>query len=278
MELADFHAGGIVTVQAVPDDHLALTAGADGSVRCYNYTLLDVQSTMKFSRRFNSPVTATAYMPKPRDETLRYMLLGFQDGVVRIVLRCSDGFKLLAALKPHRAPVAVLAVDGKHLATIGEDGAVFFFNLSMTIKGTNVTPIAYTHITGHPSCAAWDSRGKNLVIGCLSGEIYEITAPETDTVDVSKTFEVFDLPTRQFQFKRIKPKPPKKKEKAKKKKEEGERGEEGEGKALGITPCMRLALRFLLGHLTRIALFTESMTSYDCWEFHHPSLSSRPVL
>lgn len=219
--LADYHAGAIVTLNTMPDAHLAVTAGADGSVRCYDYANADVHATQIFSRRFNTPITSACYLPKIKDEAQRFMIVGFADGMVRVVMRCADDFKLVSVFKPHKSPVVAMAANGKQLATIAKDGTVFFFK---NTTPSTFTPIAYTSITGRPSCCAWDSRGKALLVGCLTGELIELEAPVE--VDTSKTFELPDLPRREFQFRMLKPPKPKKEKKKKKK------GGEGEGAAL----------------------------------------------
>jgi hypothetical protein len=51
---------------------------------------------------FDSGVTSTAMLPLAADAQQRHMLLGFDDGWVRLVARCSDGWALLAATKPFK--------------------------------------------------------------------------------------------------------------------------------------------------------------------------------
>lgn len=41
-------------------------------------------------------------LPKSLDAEKRTILVGFKDGTVRALSRCSDGWKLLSAIKPHK--------------------------------------------------------------------------------------------------------------------------------------------------------------------------------
>lgn len=53
-------------------------------------------------RCFSSPISSTALLPQAVDPAQRCMLLGYADGCVRLVGRCSDGWEVLAAARPHK--------------------------------------------------------------------------------------------------------------------------------------------------------------------------------
>lgn len=51
---------------------------------------------------FSSPASQLVSMPWRLDQDKRTVLLGFDDGTVRSLCRCKDGWKLLSAFKPHK--------------------------------------------------------------------------------------------------------------------------------------------------------------------------------
>jgi hypothetical protein len=51
---------------------------------------------------FDSGITSTAMLPLAADAQQRHMLLGFEDGWVRLVARCSYGWAVLAATRPFK--------------------------------------------------------------------------------------------------------------------------------------------------------------------------------
>jgi hypothetical protein len=52
-----------------------------------------------------------AMLPPTADPQQRHVLLGFADGSVRLVARCSDGWAVLAEARPHkvRGPTPVMS-------------------------------------------------------------------------------------------------------------------------------------------------------------------------
>lgn len=73
-------------------------AGDDGSLKAIDY----VDGVVNFSRKFNAALTRLVWLPKEYDAEQRTLVAGFADGVIRLLIRCSDGFKLISVLKPHK--------------------------------------------------------------------------------------------------------------------------------------------------------------------------------
>jgi hypothetical protein len=59
-------------------------------------------------RHFSSAIRSSALLLLAADPLQRCMLLGFADGCVRLVGRCSDGWEVLAAARPHKVRVRLL--------------------------------------------------------------------------------------------------------------------------------------------------------------------------
>eukprot|EP01083_Nonionella_stella_P033454 91596_1 len=127
-ELLNFHAHGINAMAISPKgSHVAVTAGQDGSVRCWDVR----HKKVIYAREFEDPVTSLCWPPLSVDDKNRTVLVGFSNGVVRVLERYIASFLMVVALKPHTAPVVSMAFspDGKCLATASEDKTVFFFEV-----------------------------------------------------------------------------------------------------------------------------------------------------
>lgn len=54
------------------------------------------------SKAFTSAVTCLTTRPKTEDPEGRVCVAGFEDGTIRVLLRCLDNWKLLSVHKPHK--------------------------------------------------------------------------------------------------------------------------------------------------------------------------------
>ena len=77
VRLASFHSGQVVGLDVSPTDHFAASAGADGTVRCWDY----VDKKPLYSRTFAQPCTLLSWAPVAIDPQARTVLVGFADGV-----------------------------------------------------------------------------------------------------------------------------------------------------------------------------------------------------
>jgi len=142
--LAVGHGGPLTGASLCPTARLAVTTGADGDVRLWDYE----RAVLLATRRHAAPATASAWAPVGFAPAGRVFVAGFADGVLRIMaaptspaaepgatpseaLAAGDAAppRLLGAHKPHAGRVTALAwsSDGGFLATGGDDGTVFLF-------------------------------------------------------------------------------------------------------------------------------------------------------
>ena len=124
------------------------------------------------------------------------LAIGFKDGVLRLVRRCSDGLRLVSACKPHKGRVTAVAPspDGRWLCTAGEDGNLFFFSSAASFDGAHLLhPVAFTKIPATVTCAVWAADGKAVLCGTAAGTVIEVVVPELGAIDTGKTYEVSGL-------------------------------------------------------------------------------------
>lgn len=181
--ILSFQAAPAVSLATCANRHVSWTADSAGAVHSF-----DLQSrTHLHSRRFCAPALCMTPLPATADSSCSTLLLGFQDGVVRAVRCCSDGWNLLAAFKPHKGPVTCVAVspDGKQLATASCDGTVFFFSVA---SPSEYGPLLFTRSPKGVSALCWSTDSTTVLLGFRCGQVLELTAPQ-GTVDCTRTYE-----------------------------------------------------------------------------------------
>ena len=110
--LSEFHAGAIRGLVTLPGAHIAVTAGMDGTVRCWNY----VKREVICSRKFKGAVTSLKYVPKALNNDMdtdgKHIIVGFDDGVVRVLCIGNDSnepgkitLRSRCVMKPHSAEI-----------------------------------------------------------------------------------------------------------------------------------------------------------------------------
>jgi WD40 repeat protein len=204
-----FHAGAVSGLDTCPVDHLAVTCGADGSVRCIDY----INRKEVAHRQFNTAATCVKWLPTSLDAGGRLVVVGFADGVVRVLgLGENDKGKLSfirkMVFKPHNAAVTELSfnAEGSLLASAGKDGIIFFLDTSSSsaawspIRFVTVVPGSNT-VTGRApvSCEriSWNINSTALLCTCSDGILREMDLQQlqearelTGTAEVV-TFEAF---------------------------------------------------------------------------------------
>ncbi len=125
------HAGAVLDVAVSPFEHLAVSTGVDGTVRCWDYS----RGTCLFSQPFalvngeRIPAHCVLWAPPSVDPLGRTIVVGFNDGVLRFLMRShSKKWLRLCVKKPHRTAVKALAWSpgGEIIASASSDGQVWF--------------------------------------------------------------------------------------------------------------------------------------------------------
>ena len=175
--LLEAHAGPAAGVVASPHGSTIASAGQDGTLRLYDTTSLK----LVYMERFPQAATAVVWVPNSVDELGTLVAVGFGDGVVRMVQRCSDAWRLKHVFKPHTKAVLHVAFspDGRSLATASQDGTIFFMawdpdyfgdpkQFMQETKG-GWKPVGFVKCTGAVTCVSWSPDGERL-LACCGGD------------------------------------------------------------------------------------------------------------
>ncbi|CAH8587804.1 unnamed protein product [Schistosoma curassoni] len=215
--LEEFHANDIVDCVTSPSTYCAATVGLDGKVCIYDI----VQKKILVSRRFPSGGSSLIWSPPQVDPKGKILIVGHQDGVLRLIKfgenseelikRTKQQYALLdlgQVLKPHTLAITsmIYSPSGKLFITGSKDETVFFFN----VHTTHLSPIGFVHVHGKVVRLEWfsmDNKEMNEIIVYLeNGCVLTVQCPsENEKYDHSKTFALSNIKiTKSYQFMSIK--------------------------------------------------------------------------
>ncbi|XP_054433278.1 cilia- and flagella-associated protein 44 [Pteronotus mesoamericanus] len=218
--LFSFHSGAIEALAVSPLTYLMATTGLDCSIRIYDFA----SKTPLVHVKFKQGGTALAWVPRLVSYTGSQIVVGFEDGVVRVLeLYDPKGLTIFAGrkkfldadlhlrhvFKPHTAQVTALAFerDGEILATGSKDKTVFFFEVEKDYK-----PIGYITTPGPVCQLMWSGIShpdSTLLIICENGHVLEAPFPtikeEVEDQDVV-SYEIKDMCIKCFHFSSVKSK------------------------------------------------------------------------
>ncbi|KAI4887997.1 hypothetical protein NFI96_034666, partial [Prochilodus magdalenae] len=213
--LFSFHAGAIEGMDVSGSSHLMATTALDRSVRIFDFLSKKELTTS----RFKQGGTSLTWAPQTVSSNEGLVVVGFEDGVVRLLelfnprsLRAVAGrshsgdaeLRLKQAFKPHNAPVTAISYErsGTIMATGSVDCTVFFFAV-----GERYQPIGFVTVPGPVQVLQWapPSHEKNtLLVACQTGHVVEVEAPGPDCQNDGNTYQLQDLPIKRFCFSSIK--------------------------------------------------------------------------
>ena len=198
--------GALHGMDVSPVDHFAATTGADGTVRCWDYTA----RRQLFHMRFGQPATKLRWAPTGADPKGRTVAVGFEDGVVRVLYRLPNagGWKRLCTTKPHNKPITVLEYSrcGRFLATAAAGGTIFLLNVPKPDEAAAVveySPIGFLNVPSDVNSVSWKDDSKAFLFAMADGMVGEadISSPDALARDTSRTYEIV-LPLRWYTMKR----------------------------------------------------------------------------
>jgi len=213
--LSEYHSGKITGMDVSPDAHLAATCGVDGVVRVWDY----VNKKLMCSRRFDAAATSLSWVPPSlnhdNDKDAKHVLVGFADGISRVLVVAADDDKVTLrqkfVFKPHNAAIVDLKFsdDASVLATSSKDGTIFLLKTAKIPAGSGRYPWApirllVVHRGGNPKAPtvaesiSWRPDGNALLLSCTDGVLREVDiASAYGLEDDCDTYE-HEFPAKEF--------------------------------------------------------------------------------
>eukprot|EP00941_MAST-03F_sp_MAST-3F-sp1_P001512 g1512.t1 len=206
--LQRFHGKGIQSMDASPIDHFAVTCGKDGAVQCWDY----VEKKPLFSEKFYEMKddkrkevtigTVVQWAPLTVDSNGRTVAVGFQNGIVRMLLRGKESWKLSHVMKPHSGSVSsiVFSNKGERLMTSSvDDKTIWFFGVEQgPFQGLRqlYEPIGFLQCEEIPQFPCFNNDDSGILVTYPKKGIVEYNVPDrrdtskTDTFDISKELNI----------------------------------------------------------------------------------------
>lgn len=148
------HSGSITGyVSSINSTHL-VTCDDRGAVHCYDY----LSCSFLYKTQFSTAATTLANVPLWIDETGRSVVVGFNDGVIRILVRNSNAWRLALVLKPHSCAIAKFSWNpsGSVLAVSAADNTAFLLKSSRFNDSLTLEPIGFLKVPS--SEIFWESQ------------------------------------------------------------------------------------------------------------------------
>lgn len=193
-----FHAGSITALAVSSMDHFAATVGSDGTVRCWDY----IARRELFMATHDHSATSLCWAPASLDPQCRTVLIGFADGVVRVLYRASTQWLRVQCFKPHNSSITNIAVspDGKILATGCSEGVVFFVHTQELDLGKSHLPYApagFVDIGSPVRSLSWRIDSSMLLAVSKTGCIIKVYCSGQLEPGVSGTYAL-QIPIKEF--------------------------------------------------------------------------------
>lgn len=195
------HCGEVAGLATSPIEHIAVTAGRDGSVRFWDYVL----KRNIAHRHFNCACSSLKWAPNDFDHKERTIVVGFNDGTLRFICLNGDEIVLLKAMKPHVKEVTSIDFsphDG-YIATSSMDGTVAFLQLGTGNDGSfsagSIQPVGCIQSEeGAVAEITWE--GSSLLYKTESGHLIEVDTYDQARLDVNSAHVDFMLNLNQKQY------------------------------------------------------------------------------
>ena len=188
-KLLSAHNGFITGVAPSLNSPHVYTCGKDGGVHCYNY----LSRNLEFMRQFGPSATALVNVPLSIDKTGKGLVIGFADGVLRVLMRDVSSWRLVLASKPHTCGITsfVWSTTGKRLAVVGQDGTVFIFDTSSFAQSTTFEIIGFVRLEASLHEITWIDDCEFTAKG-NSAQICSVQFTVDDTIFEKSSYELLD--------------------------------------------------------------------------------------
>ncbi|CEF99883.1 WD40 repeat [Ostreococcus tauri] len=179
------HSGAITGCEASLTSTHLVTCDDVGSVHCYNY----LSRTLSYKVRYKTAATALTNVPLSIDKEGRSVIVGFNDGSIRILVQNLTCWCLTLTLKPHSRAINAFSwsSSGKRLAIYAIDGSTFILNVFRVAHSFRFEPIGFVRLA-LSSSVFWESE---TVLGAhIADDTYFFDVPSAAFDSCTDTYEI----------------------------------------------------------------------------------------
>lgn len=161
------------------------------------------------------------------DPSGRILILGFADGVIRVVAFDLEQTNLIQAIKAHKSEISRMSINnGKSLLISGSvDRTIFIFRILKELPNITLEPIGFISTPSSVTAFNWKPQSvisnmkycrwvkvcrdcpfqfATALVGCEHGEILQFEIVESDLINSSESYELSRIKMNQLKFKSIK--------------------------------------------------------------------------
>ncbi|XP_055624931.1 cilia- and flagella-associated protein 44 isoform X2 [Toxorhynchites rutilus septentrionalis] len=208
-QLLKCHSGPIGTVQASPSTHHVATLGSDGRLFLYDY----LKRERIFDYQFCSRGRAMIWLSTALDPTGLILVLGFEDGIIRIIAinlkstKPENFVNIIQILKSHSEAITTLSIndDQTILVSGSEDKSIFVHHLIRGAPHVTIEPIGLVYTPSAVSTISWKPNEEaTALIGCRHGQILEVALPDKPQPYTDISYHLKEINIRQLTFQSVK--------------------------------------------------------------------------
>jgi len=199
--ITDFHSGAITDMAISDFCNMAVTVGEDGNIKVWDY----VRQKALFQKKFKGRAECVDLMRRSDANKGRIGVVGYQSGIIRVIVLTDTDIELGTALKAHDSPVVKVkyAPSQTILVTASRDGELFFFEVNGHNDLAQYDPLCQVRLPegAQINDLKWDSQSSKVIIACENGYVYELERPTASNVDNKESYLVEDYPIKAWKIK-----------------------------------------------------------------------------
>ncbi|XP_037036270.1 cilia- and flagella-associated protein 44 isoform X2 [Bradysia coprophila] len=203
------HSGKIIGIGVCPYQPIIATLGEDGRLHFYDYE----SKELMMWKQFHSNGRCLIWLDTDVDPSGRILILGFADGVIRVVAAdldqtdIAEPVRLIQAIKPHKSDVSRISMNnGKTLLISGStDRTIFIFQIRKELPNVTLEPVGFIATPSGVTAFSWKPQSfATALAGCEHGDILQFEITETDLLHSSETYQLNGIKMIQTKFKSVK--------------------------------------------------------------------------
>ncbi|KAK5643475.1 hypothetical protein RI129_007320 [Pyrocoelia pectoralis] len=181
IQLYKCHGGAIVDIAACPWGCYLASLGSDGRLQLYQY----VKKKLVLSHHY--PAKGTCMIWLSLHESSDHMIIGFDDGNLRVVVLTFNGENITATttqvIKSHTGPITNVEIckNKRKGVSSSDDATIFIYSLENIENYINLIPIGFVPVAICISYLKWHlHQDATIVMGSTNGCYFEL--PVSDQV------------------------------------------------------------------------------------------------